>query len=215
MTTTQQPVTTFAGWRISTGFLSGNLIGSGDASVDELASASRYAEVLREHLADAFRGATIEVNWEAASGSLPFGLQTSAYGTVAMSDEADVCWQVDAIHQHVFENPDWWVSYLPTPARIQQVLDDWHAAEAIEKGIKFANQHEKVAREGSRYIRLDAGNDGAYMMDKSDGTIYRIRSYGEANLQQPVGNIATVDGATLHALRYVRWTQRLKKELGF
>ena len=70
----------YRGWKISTGFLAGNLFAeSGDdrGTYDVDASAARYAEMCREALEASFPGAEVEVRYELrASGATPLPLQT-------------------------------------------------------------------------------------------------------------------------------------------
>mgnify|MGYP001291922957 CR=1 FL=1 len=70
----------YGGWKISTGFLAGNLFAeSGDdrGTYDEDESARRYAQMCREALEKAFPGAEVEVPYQLrTSGATPIPLQT-------------------------------------------------------------------------------------------------------------------------------------------
>lgn len=45
---------------------------------------------------------------------------------------------------------------------------------------------------GRKYIRLDVGNSGKYMIDR-DGNIYGIKAYGVPHFRKIYGTLETVD----------------------
>lgn len=75
--------TTFAGWEITTGFLTGNLLGSETDGIDINASVRLYQQRLTEAVEEAFPGATVRVDYQDAEGVLPFSLQTKVYPPTA------------------------------------------------------------------------------------------------------------------------------------
>jgi hypothetical protein len=84
--------------------------------------------------------------------------------------------------------------------RIIEVLDKWHEAHKTDwyKGWatgtfeqqkkEFNTREEKHAHIGARYIRLDVGTSGAWMLD-TNGDIFGILSYCKVNRAKCVGNI--------------------------
>ena len=57
-----------------------------------------------------------------------------------------------------------------------------------------------------KYIAIDHGNSGAFLVDKVNGEIYNIKAYGQIDknkkLKANLGNIATVNPKELHARQY-------------
>jgi hypothetical protein len=103
--------------------------------------------------------------------------------------------------------------------RILEVLDQWHEAhraEFIRDGLTnllstFDTQEEKHAHIGGRYIRLDVGTSGAWILD-TNGDIFGILGYGKVNRAKCAGNINDLDfnGAVLFKdrFRYGRFDNR-------
>lgn len=62
------------------------------------------------------------------------------------------------------------------------------------------------AVERKKYIALDIGGSGAFLVDKDSGELFNIKSYGtpDKNKKQKadIGNISTVDPAILWTKRY-------------
>jgi hypothetical protein len=92
--------------------------------------------------------------------------------------------------------------------RIDVLLHEWHEAgradfEASYHNLNYDSCSPKVAREKSKYINLDEDHSGAFMLDKTDGNIYRIKSaYGVPNKRKLAGNIDTITGDVLNRLRW-------------
>ena len=93
--------------------------------------------------------------------------------------------------------------------RINQLLHDWHELSLAEFRAKhynnltddwFNEQYPKHAVEKKKYIYLDDGGSGAFLIDKEDGTVYTIKGYGVKNRR--IGHIDTITGATLQARRW-------------
>jgi hypothetical protein len=55
-----------------------------------------------------------------------------------------------------------------------------------------------------KYINIDIGSSGAYMVDTTDGTVYGIKGYGVPHRGLVHGNIADLDGKTLLRQRFAR-----------
>lgn len=102
--------------------------------------------------------------------------------------------------------------------RIIEVLDQWHEAHRIDFSIgvgsnlaDFDKREEKHAHIGARYIRLDVGGSGAWMLD-TNGDIFGIHGYGKVDRKKCAGNINDPDfnGAVLFKdrFRYGRFDNR-------
>lgn len=100
--------------------------------------------------------------------------------------------------------------------RILEVLDQWHEAQCADRGLlgnneNFDAREEKHAHIGGRYIRLDVGGSGAWMLD-TNGDIFGIHGYGKVNRVKCAGNINDPDfnGAVLFKdrFRYGRFDNR-------
>ena len=60
--------------------------------------------------------------------------------------------------------------------------------------------------ERKKYVAIDIGSSGAWLVEKETGELYNISGYGVPDRNKKVkanlGNIATVDPAFLYARRY-------------
>jgi hypothetical protein len=99
-------------------------------------------------------------------------------------------------------------------ACILQVLDQWHEAhrqQFIRDGFTnslatFDTAEEKHAHVGAKYIRLDVGGSGAWMLEIATGVIYSILGYGKVDKKKVAGNIndPQFNGAVLFRDRFRR-----------
>jgi hypothetical protein len=65
------------------------------------------------------------------------------------------------------------------------------------------NNFKVSLKDKQKWILMDIGGSGAYMVDKADGSVYRIKSaYGVPNLKKFVGNINTVTADKLFQYRW-------------
>ena len=91
---------------------------------------------------------------------------------------------------------------------LDKLLKDWHEAgraefEATYENLVYDEQYFKAAIEKKKYICLDERNSGAFLIDKTDGNVYRIKSkYGVPNKKKLCGHIDTITGADLNRLRW-------------
>lgn len=96
--------------------------------------------------------------------------------------------------------------------RLIKILDEWHAAHRVQfvnDGLTnslptFDTQEEKHAHVGDKYIRLDVGGSGAWMVEASTGVVFGIMGYGKIDKKKIAGNISdpTFDGAILFRDRF-------------
>jgi hypothetical protein len=96
-----------------------------------------------------------------------------------------------------------------TDTAVQNLLFDWHEAGRAAFQDQFKNldydsdAYRKFARERRRYICLDEGNGGAYILDRLDGMIYRIKSkYGVPQFRLLMGHLGEVTGQMLNCHRW-------------
>jgi len=97
-------------------------------------------------------------------------------------------------------------------ARIEEVVKQWHEAgrlrfEADYRHLDYDSpRYAKHYHVGAKYIRLDAGDSGAFMAEIESGIIYEIQGYGTPNKKKIAGVIwdPEFSGAQLDVCRYVR-----------
>jgi len=92
--------------------------------------------------------------------------------------------------------------------KIEKLLTDWHEAgrAAFEKSYHNLNYDTYTPKRmvvKSKYIYLDDGTSGAFILEKSTGNIFRIKSkYGVPNRKKLVGNIENITGEALSRYRW-------------
>jgi hypothetical protein len=66
--------------------------------------------------------------------------------------------------------------------------------------------HWHIKKEGKKFIYLDCGGSGAFLIEKATGELYNIKAYGvpDYNKKQKadIGNVLTVDPKVLHTKRW-------------
>ncbi len=59
---------------------------------------------------------------------------------------------------------------------------------------------------GKKFIAVDVGGSGAWLIEKANGEIYNIKAYGVADYNKKkkadIGNIGTVDPQAMHDRRW-------------
>lgn len=91
---------------------------------------------------------------------------------------------------------------------LDKLMSDWHEAgrAAFEKTYENLNYDEysrKRAVDRKKYISLDVANSGAFIIEKSNGNVYRLKSkYGVPNKKKLCGHVDTITGEDLHRLRW-------------
>lgn len=73
-----------------------------------------------------------------------------------------------------------------TDPRISEFLAAWHESgrtyfERHYSALVYDRDSPKVARERRKYIALDSGTGGVYLVDKVTGDVYSIKAYGVPN----------------------------------
>lgn len=106
---------------------------------------------------------------------------------------------------------------------IIRVLNQWHEAhraEFVRDGYTnllptFDTQEEKHAHIGGKYMRLDVGTSGAWMLELSTGEVYGIKGYGKIDRKKHAGNIfhPQFDGAVLFKARFMHGRFQLEGKI--
>jgi hypothetical protein len=92
--------------------------------------------------------------------------------------------------------------------KAQKLAKEWHEAgrnyfEQAYPVLDYDNYAPKKVIEKRKYINLDEGNSGAFLIDKTDGLVYRIKSaYGVPNKKKCLGHINVVTGDKLNHYRW-------------
>jgi hypothetical protein len=93
--------------------------------------------------------------------------------------------------------------------RLQELIGQWHEEgrgqfEASYPNLDYDSPcHQKRFVRKARYVCLDDGDSGAFVVDQTDGNVYRIKSrYGVPNRKKLVGNIDDIRGKHLHRNRW-------------
>ena len=96
--------------------------------------------------------------------------------------------------------------------RIEEILKQWHEAGRPEFERRCPNlnydgelTHQKHYHIGGKYLRLDDGTSGAFMVEIESGIVYEIKAYGVPNKKKIVGVAwkRTFHGAQLYDCRYI------------
>lgn len=95
--------------------------------------------------------------------------------------------------------------------RIQKVLQQWRDAEVAAAKSDFERNYADTYNKryfavGGKYIRLNIGGSGAFMVDMMTGLVYGIKGYGKVDKKKISGDIwdPTFDGAVLLTDRFRR-----------
>ena len=96
--------------------------------------------------------------------------------------------------------------------RIEQILSQWHEAhraQFVRDGLtnllgSFDLQEKKHCHVGAKYMRLDVGGSGAWMLEIATGVVYGIKGYGTPDKKKIAGDIndPEFDGAILFRDRF-------------
>ena len=70
--------------------------------------------------------------------------------------------------------------------RITEFLKAWHESERAyfehhSSALVYDRDSPKVARERRKYIALDSGTGGVYLVERATGDVYSIKAYGVPN----------------------------------
>lgn len=99
---------------------------------------------------------------------------------------------------------------MTIPQTVDDLLKDWHEARRASFQSAYPNldydspAYAKTAKDRSKYICLDNGTSGAFILEKSTGRIFGIKGYGTIDRRKFVGILGHVTGANLLAREYMK-----------
>lgn len=105
--------------------------------------------------------------------------------------------------------------------RLDSVLAEWHEARwlAVHAWSSRPSRdwydlyHRHWAVETAKYIRIGEGSGGVcFFIERTTGEVFRAASWDKPKRDQRAGNLATISGAALAQMQYVRWTKALKRD---
>ena len=87
----------------------------------------------------------------------------------------------------------------------ESLCRQWHEEERPSFVVDYPNLAEtydgpyynKKVVEKTKYICLDRGTSGVFIVDKATGEVFRIKAYGVVNRKKLVGHIDTLTGTEL------------------
>jgi hypothetical protein len=96
--------------------------------------------------------------------------------------------------------------------RIETIIKQWHEAGRKDFEKNYSNlaydypTYSKNYHVGGKYVRLDTGTNGAFMVEISTGIVYEIKAYGVPNKRKIVGEAwkPTFHGAQLEDAKFIR-----------
>ena len=91
--------------------------------------------------------------------------------------------------------------------RITRLLSEWHNAgraafEAAYPHLAYDEDQAKTATLRHKYIALDIGRSGAWLVDRTTEEVFNIKAYGTPDKQKRLGTLDTITGADLHRYRW-------------
>lgn len=96
--------------------------------------------------------------------------------------------------------------------RLQHIIDGLNIAETESLKLRGCdlligtNPYTWRWRDRKKYIAIDCGGSGAFLVEKETGELYNIKAYGvpdkNKKAKADIGNIYTVDPFELHRRRW-------------
>ena len=85
-------------------------------------------------------------------------------------------------------------------------LDAIETRKHLENGFTNFPADKVHSKDGKKFVKIDIGGSGAWMVEKSTGEIFNIQGYGTVDRNKKrkadIGNIFTVDAELMHKARY-------------
>lgn len=78
-------------------------------------------------------------------------------------------------------------------SRIEQDVTDRFVATGYTPSVHFESSIRVHIHEGQKYIRVDVGTSGKFMVEIDGERIYGIKGYGVINRKKCFGSLDTVD----------------------
>lgn len=99
------------------------------------------------------------------------------------------------------------MDYIERVDWIETLLKEWHEAgrAAFERSHEKLNYDSpaylKTAKYKTKYIYLDDGSSGAFMVDRSTNQVFCVKAYGIINRRKCIGELTTLTGEKLNRYR--------------
>ena len=94
---------------------------------------------------------------------------------------------------------------LESTAKLADALNVLEAAKFVALGYKHPHDVWHV-KERKKYLALDCGGSGAFLIERDTGEIFNIKAYGVADqnkkLKANLGNVMTAEPKFIHDRRY-------------
>lgn len=95
---------------------------------------------------------------------------------------------------------------------IERILREWHESgrahfERVYDNLDYDSEsYRKHYHIGEKYVLLDQGGSGYYMLEITTGNVYAIKAYGVPNKKKIVGNAWTehFNGAQMEDAKSIR-----------
>ena len=95
---------------------------------------------------------------------------------------------------------------------IERIIKEWHEAGRADFVRTYTNldydseTYRKHYHVGAKFVRLDQGGSGYYMLEIETGNVYAIKAYGVPNRKKIVGNAwsPTFHGAQIEDAKGIR-----------
>ena len=103
----------------------------------------------------------------------------------------------------------------PTDPRLVTLMRDWEKLERA-RYIDPSDIYAKLSSDrvsvttGTKYMRLDTGSSGAFMLDRETGAVCCIKAYGTIDRRKVVGYLDDLTGQKLFDNRF--WDLSRQKE---
>jgi len=100
-----------------------------------------------------------------------------------------------------------------TPQTIDELVEQWHESGRAAFAARcpaLADQYDTprygrhIGRRGKKYICLDEGTSGMFMVDVATGYVYAIKGYGTIDRRKLVGKLGEITADDLTSCRYMK-----------
>lgn len=92
-------------------------------------------------------------------------------------------------------------------AAIETLVLKLDAIQTRKHNERYTHEPDKVvAKTRRKYVAIDIGGSGAWLVERATGEIFNIKAYGSPDknkkLKADIGNVATVDPENMHNRRW-------------
>lgn len=75
---------------------------------------------------------------------------------------------------------------------LQLKVNDYYLANYRESFLKGCHRTDVKVTEGKKYIRIDVGDSGKFMLDTTDNNLYFIKGYGTVDKKKCFGELSAI-----------------------